>query len=144
MSELGMDLKKSQEARLIQLFQTKCDENGGMDLSHFIELVTERGMVSNRFGLEVFYAAFRAACADEFDKPSKKGNRNPLMDNNKFFYAIVLLSKILCHHEQNPFESMFSNILVDKLSAGGSQAIMGRLPKSDQETIDAVRAIYSP
>ena len=142
MSELGLDLKKSEEARLIQLFQTKCDENGAMDLGHFIQLVIERGMISNKYGLEIFYAAFRAACADDFDQ--QKRGKKPLMDNSKFFYAIILLSKILFFSEPVPFEAMFSNMLVEKLVTGGGIPNTSRLPKSDQHTIDAMAAIYSP
>jgi hypothetical protein len=143
MSELGLDLKKSEEARLIQLFQTKCDEMGGMDLAHFISLAIERSMISNKYGLDVFYSAFKAACPDEIDKQNRV-KQNTLMDNNKFFYAMVLLSKILFFCEPVPFDAMFSNMLVDKLVTGVGIPHLSRLPRSDQHTIDAMAAIYSP
>ncbi len=32
-----------------------------MDLTHFILLAVERNMISNKFGLEIFYTAFKEA-----------------------------------------------------------------------------------
>lgn len=85
--------------------------------------------MTNKHGLEVFYAAFRAACGEEFDQ--QKRGKKLVIDNQKFFFAIILLSKVLFYVEQNPFEAMFSNILVDKLVTGGGLPSVSRLPKSD-------------
>ena len=38
-----------------------------------------------------------------------------MLDEIKFYYAIVLLSKVIYAHEPQPFDAMFSNILLDKL-----------------------------
>jgi hypothetical protein len=51
----------------------------------------ERNMVSNKFGIEIFYTAFKEACGDDFDHTNNDG----ILDNTKFYYAIVLLSKVL-------------------------------------------------
>jgi len=60
------------------------------------------------------------------------------MDNKKFFYAIILLSKVLFYSEPVPFEAMFTNVLVDKLITGVGIPHVSRLPKSDQHTVDAI------
>jgi hypothetical protein len=54
-------------------------------------------MIANKHGIEIFYTAFKEACGD-----------NKFLDNTKFYYAIVLLSKALFGNEDNPFEAMFS------------------------------------
>lgn len=143
MADLSLPPKKSQEARLIQLFQTKCDEQGQMDIAHFICLVIERGMISNQYGLEVFHAAFQTACGgSEASGTNKKVG--PKLDNTKFFYAILLLAKVLFYREAAPFEAMFQNMLVDKAIIGGEETYDSRLPKPDQQTTEAVAEIYSP
>jgi len=68
-------------------------------------------MISNKFGIEIFYTAFKEACGEEFNDVINHG----VLDNTKFYYAIVLLSKVLYSNETSPFEAMFSNMLVDKL-----------------------------
>lgn len=70
----------------------------------------ERNMISNKFGIEIFYTAFKEACGDEFDEQNNYG----ILDEQKFYYAIILLSKVLYAHENAPFEAMFSNMLQDK------------------------------
>ena len=67
-------------------------------------------MISNKYGIEIFYAAFKEACGEEFDVKSNYG----ILDEMKFYYAIFLLSKVLYAHESSPFEAMFSNMLQDK------------------------------
>jgi len=54
----------TEEARLDQLFQTKCHQDGTMDLTHFILLAIERNMISNKHGVEIFYTAFKEAAAN--------------------------------------------------------------------------------
>jgi hypothetical protein len=71
----------------------------------------ERNMVSNKFGIEIFYTAFKEACGEDFDQDHNDG----ILDNTKFYYAIVLLSKVLFTQEEQPFEAMFSHMLVDNL-----------------------------
>jgi hypothetical protein len=109
-------------------------------------------MISNKHGIEIFYTAFKEACGDEYDHHNNHG----YLDNSKFYYAIILLSKVLFSHEPAPFEAMFSNMLVDKLLTGDHKCkfqnfnhlyfnlvIGGRLPKSDPDTNIAVIEILS-
>ena len=60
-------------------------------------------MISNKHGIEIFYTAFKEAC----------GPGNDVLDITKFHYVIVLLSQALFKKEENPFEAMFSKMLVD-------------------------------
>ena len=88
-----------------------------MDFTQFILFAIERNMVSNRFGIEIFYTAFKEACGEDFNEQINHG----VLDSTKFYYAIVLLSKVLYSHESQPFEAMFSNMLVDKLMTNDSR-----------------------
>ena len=76
-----------------------------MNITQFYLLAVERSMISNKFGIEIFYTAFKAATGED----------NDYLDNRKFYYAIVLLSQALFGHEENPFETMFAKMLVDQL-----------------------------
>lgn len=67
MADHSILLKKSEEQRLSELFHTKCDESGQMDFTQFILFAVERGMVTNKFGLEIFYTAFKEACGEDFN-----------------------------------------------------------------------------
>ena len=67
MSHHSITLKKTEESRLHQLYQTKCDENGSMDITQFIQFAIERSMISNKFGIEIFYTAFKQACGEDYD-----------------------------------------------------------------------------
>ena len=114
-------------------------------------------MIRNKFGIEVFYTAFKEACGEEFDHNVNHG----VLDKSKFYYAIVLLSKVLYAHEKpNPFKAMFSNMLVDQVMTQSHGCKLqfifskikfnlkfivmgGRLPKSDPETTAAVVDIFS-
>lgn len=82
-----------------------------MDFTQFILFAIERNMIKNKFGIEIFYTAFKEACGDQFSTQSNHG----VLDNTKFYYAIILLSKVLYGNEPAPFEAMFSNMLVDKI-----------------------------
>ena len=82
-----------------------------MDFTQFILFAIERNMIKNKFGIEIFYTAFKEACGEEFNTQINHG----VLDNTKFYYAIILLSKILYGNEPAPFEAMFSNMLVDKI-----------------------------
>ena len=81
-----------------------------MDFTQFIMFAIERNMISNTYGIEIFYTAFKEACGDDFSEENNDG----LLDEMKFYYAIVLLSKVLYANEDSPFEAMFSNMLQDK------------------------------
>ena len=67
-------------------------------------------MITNKFGIEIFYTAFKEACGEDFNHKVNHG----VLDFTKFYYAIVLLSKVLFSNESSPFEAMFSNMLIDK------------------------------
>lgn len=71
-------------------------------------------MISNKNGIEIFYAAFKEACGEDYNKENNDG----LIDSNKFYFSIILLSNVLYANENMPFEAMFSNILVDKHITG--------------------------
>lgn len=81
-----------------------------MDLTHFILLAVERNMISNKFGLEIFYAAFKEAARSA---DIETGLNNPEADsrfvliNRSFFLAITLLAQSLFAEEDNPFETMY-------------------------------------
>ena len=62
--------KQFEEKRLDELFKTKCSQvrnllltiqDGTMDLTNFILLALERSMVSNKYGLDIFYTSFKEA-----------------------------------------------------------------------------------
>ncbi len=76
-----------------------------MYITEFFLLVLERNMISNKYGIEIFFTAFKEACGEDGD----------YLDNTKFHYAIILLSKALFSYEENPFETMFSQMLVDQV-----------------------------
>lgn len=59
MANTSITLKKTEETRLNQLFGTKTDKNGTMDITQFIQFAIERSMISNKFGIEIFYTAFK-------------------------------------------------------------------------------------
>jgi hypothetical protein len=82
-------------------------------------------LISNKYGLEIFYTAFKeAADGEEF------------IGKQKFHYAIILLSKALYGNRPgndettNPFEEMFTNMLIDKTPNATPN---GRIPKLDDE-----------
>ena len=82
-----------------------------MIFTQFLLFAMDRNMISNKFGIEVFYTAFKEACGEDFHKEINHG----ILDNSKFYYSIVLLSKVLYAAEKpSPFAAMFSNMLVDK------------------------------
>jgi hypothetical protein len=49
----------------------------------------------------------------------------------------------LYHNENDAFEAMFSNMLVDKHQNSNAMPIGGRLPKNDAETSKAMMEIFS-
>jgi hypothetical protein len=67
-------------------------------------------MISNKHGIEIFYTAFKEACGEGYNANEMSG----YLDNSKFYYALILLSKVLFAHEASPFEAMFQTMLADK------------------------------
>ena len=102
-------LQKTQEIRLDQLYQTKCNDvsyflfiliqKGFMDITQFFLFVIERNMLSNKNGIEIFYTAFKEASG---------GPDVALLTHTKFHYAIKLLAKTLFYKEESPMEAMFA------------------------------------
>ena len=82
-----------------------------MGFTQFILFCIERNMISNKFGIEVFYTAFKEACGEDFSERHNFGYLN----NKQFYYALSQLAKVLFANEEKPFEAMFSNMLVDKI-----------------------------
>jgi len=74
-----------------------------MDITQFIQFAIERNMISNKHGIEIFYAAFKEACGENYNDKEMSG----YLDNSKFYYALILLSKVLYASEAAPFEAMF-------------------------------------
>ena len=67
----------------------------------------ERNMVSNKNGIEIFYAVFKDACDKDFDHENNHG----ILDTTKFYYAMLQLARILYSGEERPFEAMFQKML---------------------------------
>ena len=89
-----------------------------MDLTNFILLAVERNMVSNKFGLDIFYTAFKEAASNNMPEanPDEDVAQNAsVLINHNFFLAVTMLAKSLFAHEENPFEAMFAQMLVDKI-----------------------------
>ena len=103
-----------------------------MDFPSFVQFCIERGMVKNKHGLEIFYAVFKDACQSSHDDMGQG-----LLNLEKFFYAMLQLSRILQFQEEKPFEAMFQKMLLDHIEFKGNRkytyiniAVMGgRLPK---------------
>jgi len=91
-----------------------------MNITQFFLLCIERNMISNKHGIEIFYTAFKEAA----------GPGNDYLDNTKFYYSIVLLAKALFGHEENPFETMFAQMLVDQVMTGDNRRNSFRLTDS--------------
>lgn len=87
-----------------------------MDLTNFILLAVERNMISNKYGLDLFYHVFKESSKNE---PTAKtegyeaSGSSSVLINHNFFRAIVMLSKSLFAHEEHNFECMFKTLLVD-------------------------------
>lgn len=65
MDEPNIVLERTVEARLDQLYHSRCDENELMNFTQFLLLILERNIMSNKFGIEVFYTAFKEASDGE-------------------------------------------------------------------------------
>ena len=77
-------------------------------------------MISNKYGLDIFYHAFKEAAEE-----------NEFLDNRRFHYAIILLAKALFgdrpgnDENTNPFEEMFTSMLIDKTLSAKNQLVGG-------------------
>ncbi len=84
-------------------------------------------MISNRHGLEIFFNAFKEAAEGE-----------EFLDMSKFHYAVILLSKAIygknSDENENPFEEMFTNMLLDKNISANNSLVGGRIPRLDEDT----------
>ena len=107
-----------------------------MDLTQFILLCVERDMVNNKFSLDIFYTAFQEAaqnCGTEMVKDGIE-NKYRLISNN-FYLAMTNLAKALYAHEENPFEAMFTKMLVDQKESKDKGLVSGRSPKMGEDTV---------
>lgn len=95
-----------------------------MNFTQFLLLALDRGIISNAFSLEVFYTTFKEAAQGEDH-----------LDITKFHFAIVLLSKTIFADDENPFETMFTTILMDKTVTYQNSLVGGRIPRTDDETL---------
>ena len=87
-----------------------------MDLMQFMLLCVERGMISNKFSLDIFYTAFKEAqtnCGIETGQTGELEDRFILVCEN-FYFAMSQLAQALYAHEENPAEAMFTKMLVDE------------------------------
>ena len=107
-----------------------------MDLTQFIILCVERDMVSNKFSLDIFYTAFKEAamnCGIDASNNLDIDNKYVLISNN-FYLAMTNLAKALYAHEENPFEAMFTKMLVDQKESKDKGLVSGRSPKMGSNT----------
>lgn len=86
-----------------------------MDLTNFILLAIERNMVSNKFSLDIFYTAFKEAARNGNADVDGDADNRFILTNHNFFLALYNLSKALFAHDEKPFESMFAQMLTEKM-----------------------------
>jgi hypothetical protein len=94
-----------------------------MSLTQFVLLALERNMVSNKFGLELFYTAFKEAVEDVSTLTQEEA-----ISMQKFFYAIKLLAKVIYAKDDQPYETMFNEMLMDRMNSGDGRSVGGRVP----------------
>ena len=75
-----------------------------MDLTNFILLAVERNMISNKYGLDIFYTAFKEAASNNSPEtqtdPDEEAQPNAsVLVNRNFFLAVTMLAKSLFAHE---------------------------------------------
>ena len=83
-------LTRHEDDQFTKMFIQKCYQDGTLDLSSFILLCLERGLVNNKFSLDIFYAAYKEAV------------KGTVLTSNTFNMAMANLSKALFAHEDNP------------------------------------------
>ena len=88
-------------------------------------------MISNKYGLDIFYTAFKeAANCDQHETKILTGNQNDdrgegegnddhsggsVLITQNFFLAVSMLAKAIYATEENPFKAMFDQMLVDQV-----------------------------
>lgn len=109
-----------------------------MDLTSFILLAVERNMISNKYGLDLFYTVFKEASSNQAAKApvENEGLSSSVLINHNFFLSITMLAKTIFAHEVNPFESMFQQLLVDQIRTHDQRMVGGRCPKMGEETLE--------
>ena len=125
--EQTVTLLKTEEARLDQLYHSRCDENQLMNFTQFLLFVLERSIINNKFGVEIFYQAFKEAARDK-----------DYLDIKSFNYAVVWLSKTIFEDEPNPVETMFTTVLMDKTITYSNDLVGGRVPMTDTDTLSVI------
>jgi hypothetical protein len=110
-----------------------------MDFTHFLLLAIERSMVSNKFGLEIFYAAYKEAVQNtnlEQSVIQGEPENHGVLTRNNFFLAITMLAQALYSNEEKPFDVMYNKMLVDKFKVDENHLTGGRTPQMGKETLD--------
>ena len=113
-----------------------------MDFTNFLLLAVERSMVSNKFGLEIFYTAFKEAVDNRnIEQEVIEGEPQSQKDltRNNFFLAITMLAQALYADQEKPFDAMYCQMLVDKVMTHDSRLIGGRTPRKNEETEDILK-----
>lgn len=92
-----------------------------MDLTNFILLACERNMLTNKFGLDIFYTAFKHASQNAAVETGsvKHMDRSVLVKDN-FFLALKFLSTAIYAEREREekigaFEIMFAEMLQEKI-----------------------------
>ena len=95
-----------------------------MDLTNYMLLACERNMISNKFGLDIFYTAFKEAAqtkgvetgfTSEFDTRFVIGKEN-------FYLSLTYLAKALYADEgRGAFDAMFADMLQEKIETHTKQ-----------------------
>lgn len=108
-----------------------------MDLMQFILLCVERNMVSNKFSLDIFYTAFKEAAQNEgVEQVGDEIADRFVLYHNNFYLAMINLAKALYAHEENPFEAMFTSLLVAQKETKDKGLVGGRSPKMGEDTVN--------
>ena len=115
-----LTLKKSEEARLEQVFKHHCDAEGQMKLYQFLLLCLEKGIVSNACPLYKALNVFKQASGEK-----------DYIKKSRFFFAITLLARAIFPDEISPVEQMFTKILVDPMV----EADHPNLPLNDETNV---------
>lgn len=84
-----------------------------MDLTNYILLACDRDMMSNKFGLDIFYTAFKeAAQTSNVETGFSDVDSCFVLRKENFFLSMTYLAKALFAHEgKGAFEAMFAHML---------------------------------
>jgi hypothetical protein len=110
-------LEETVIARLDQIYNTRAHGDKTMDLTNYILLACERNMLSNKFGLDIFYTAFveAAQTAPVETGHNQESDRRVLVRDN-FFLSLTQLAKAIYSERARDenigaFEIMFAEML---------------------------------